>query len=507
MPPETRGGAWWRGVPATLALSAGAGAIAALGQAPLLWEPALFLGIAAAVWLWRQARTLARAAWIGWGFGAGHFALALMWIVEPFLIEPERYGWMAPFALVFMAGGLALFWALGFALAWRLAKRGVGGVLQSALAFAGAMGAAELLRAYAFTGFPWAMLAHGLIGAWVAQGAAYVGVHGVQLALVLTVALAVLARGWALRFGALLILAGALLPLPGARSTPGADAPVIRLVQPNATQRLKWDPEMARVFYDRQIRFSAEGRAANLPRPDLVIWPETAVPILLEDAGPMLAQIGAAVGAPVLLGIQRFEGMRLMNSALVIGPDGAQRGLYDKHHLVPFGEYVPFGDLMAKFGIYGFAASEGQGYSAGPGPLLLDLGPKIGRALPLICYEAVFPQDVNAAPERPDLLVQITNDGWFGEISGPYQHLVQARFRAIEQGLPMVRVANTGVSAMIDPQGRVTAEIGLNTAGWVDAALSEPKGPTLYGRTGDWAIAAVVLLLLSAMFLRGRRLT
>jgi len=261
------------------------------------------------------------------------------------------------------------------------------------------------------------------------------------------------------------------------------------------------------VFYDRQIRFSAEGRAANLPRPDLVIWPETAVPILLEDAGPMLAQIGAAVGAPVLLGIQRFEGMRLMNSALVIGPDGAQRGLYDKHHLVPFGEYVPFGDLMAKFGIYGFAASEGQGYSAGPGPLLLDLGPKIGRALPLICYEAVFPQDVNAAPERPDLLVQITNDGWFGEISGPYQHLVQARFRAIEQGLPMVRVANTGVSAMIDPQGRVTAEIGLNTAGWVDAALSEPKGPTLYGRTGDWAIAAVVLLLLSAMFLRGRRLT
>ena len=208
-----------------------------------------------------------------------------------------------------------------------------------------------------------------------------------------------------------------------------------------------------------------------------------------------------------MLGIQRYEGMRLMNSAVLIGPDGKPRALYDKHHLVPFGEYVPFGDYMARFGIYGFAASEGQGYSGGPGPALMDFGPRLGMGLPLICYEAVFAHDVNAAPTRPDFLVQITNDGWFGEISGPYQHLVQARFRAIEQGLPMVRVANTGVSAVIDAEGRVTAEIALNTAGWIDAPLPAAKPKTLYARTGDAPVAFLILFSLISSFVLRRRLT
>ena len=481
-------------------LAFAAGALAALAQAPVFWAPAMVAGLAAAVWLWAQAGTARQAAWIGWAFGAGHFALALVWIVEPFLIEPDRYGWMAPFALVLLAAGLALFWGLAFGLArWLSPDGGPRGALALVAAYAGA----ELLRAYVFTGFPWAMLVHGLVDRLAGQGAALVGTHGLTLALVALVAGPVLARRpvWLA-----LPVALTLWPLaPGAPPAPAA--PVIRLVQPNATQALKWDPDMARVFYQRQISYSAAGSAGDAPRPDLIVWPETAVPVLLENAGDLLRDIGAAAQVPVLLGIQRFDGPRIYNSAVLIGPDGGLRAIYDKHHLVPFGEYVPFGDLMARFGLYGFAANEGQGYSAGPGPALIDLGPRLGRALPLICYEAVFPQDVLAAPDRPALLIAITNDAWFGEISGPYQHLAQARFRAIEQGLPMVRVANTGVSAMIDAQGRVTGSVALNTAGWVDAPLPPARAATPYSRMGDAPAAIVTLLLLIGLIVTRRRLT
>lgn len=486
-------------------LAFGAGALAALAQAPLLWVPTLVAGLAGAIWLWSRASTPREAVWIGWAFGAGHFAIALLWIVEPFLVEPDRHGWMAPFALVLLAGGLALFWALAFGVARWLAPQGG---WRGMLALTGAFAATELLRAYVFTGFPWAMLVHGLVDSRAGQGAALIGTHGLTLLLVALVAGPVLLRrpGW---LGVPLVLL--VWPLPPQGTPPAPDAAVVRLVQPNATQALKWDPEMARVFYQRQISFSAAGSAAGDASgdawPDLIVWPETAVPVMLDEAADLLAQIGDAAGAPVFLGIQRYQGWQIFNSAVLIGPDGVPQAIYDKHHLVPFGEYVPFGDLMARFGIYGFAASEGRGYSAGPGPALIDLGPRLGRALPLICYEAVFAQDVLGAPERPDLLIAITNDAWFGEISGPYQHLVQARFRAIEQGLPMVRVANTGVSAMIDAEGRVTAQVALNTAGWVDAALPPARTITPYARLGDAPPAFVSLLLLLGAFARRRRLT
>ena len=167
---------------------------------------------------------------------------------------------------------------------------------------------------------------------------------------------------------------------------------------------------------------------------------------------------------------------------------------------MPFGEYIPFGDVAARFGLHGFAAQAGQGFSSGPGPELIDLGP-LGTALPLICYEAVFPQHARNGT-RPDMLIQITNDAWFGERSGPYQHLAQARMRAIEQGLPMIRAANTGISAIIDPYGRMVASIGLGEAGYADAALPAPLSPTLYASTGDWPAA---VLLFSALLLWWRK--
>jgi len=288
-----------------------------------------------------------------------------------------------------------------------------------------------------------------------------------------------------------------------------ADRPVIRMIQPNATQHLKWDRTMIPVFFQRQVDYTAApSDDPARPRPDLVIWSETALSVILENAEPELEAIAlAADGVPVVLGIQRFIGQRTFNSALYMDQGGVIRAIYDKHQLVPFGEYMPFGEVMARFGIHGMAASRGGGFSAGPGARLMDLG-ALGHALPLICYEAVFPQFINSAPDRPDFLMQITNDAWFGALSGPYQHLAQARLRAIEQGLPMVRVANTGVSAMIDPQGRITAQIPLGEAGWMDAALPLPLPPTLYARTGEGPVllfVAFLLLLSAGLHLRARR--
>ncbi|MEN8741649.1 MAG: apolipoprotein N-acyltransferase, partial [Phaeobacter gallaeciensis] len=206
-------------------------------------------------------------------------------------------------------------------------------------------------------------------------------------------------------------------------------------------------------------------------------------------------------GVPLLLGIQREEGGAYFNSAALISADGSAGQIYDKAHLVPFGEYVPFGDLMARFGFHGLASQAGAGYAAGPGARLMDL--PIGKALPLICYEAVFPQDVNAAPDRPDMLVQITNDAWFGTRSGPYQHLVQARMRAAEQGLPMLRAANTGISGVIDPYGRLGPSLPLGEAGYVDVILPAALPATPYSGTGDWPVLILLLGLAGAALRRG----
>ena len=200
--------------------------------------------------------------------------------------------------------------------------------------------------------------------------------------------------------------------------------------------------------------------------------------------------------------MQRSDGLRYFNSMITLDQNGAVTQTYDKHHLVPFGEYIPLGDILGELGWHGLAARQGYGYSSGRGAQLLDFG-ALGRALPLICYEAVFAHDVNAAPERPDFLVQITNDAWFGRGAGPRQHLAQARMRAAEQGLPLARAANTGISAMIDPYGRIIAALPLNVAGFVDAPLPAPLNATLYSRTGDLPAVLFVGFALALAF--GRR--
>ncbi len=392
---------------------------------------------------------------------------------------------MAPFALVGMVGGMALFWGAAAALGAWLGGRG-----GLALGFA----LSDLVRGFFLTGFPWALIGHIWIDTPVVQLATVVGAVGLTLLTTLAAAAVIRPRGAGIVAAALLgaWLGGLWLM---AQPVPAREVPVtLRLVQPNATQHLKWDPDYARQFFQRLLDLSAPG---DTP-PDLVIWPETAVPFLLEAdhwALPLIAD--AAGGVPVALGIQRAEGSRYYNSLTVIRPDAKIGPVYDKHHLTPFGEYIPLGDLAARFGLRGFAAQEGAGYSPGPGPELIDLGPA-GRALPLICYEAIFPHNLRGT-DRPDWLLQITNDGWFGQFSGPYQHLAQARLRAVEQGLPMIRVANTGVTAVIDARGRVLQSIDLDRHGAIDAVLPGALAPTPYARAGDGPVTVGLFVAFGAL--------
>ncbi len=479
------------------------GVLAAAGQAPLGWWPLSLVALAALF----RALPLAAAprAWGGrlWLAGTGYFGAALFWIVEPFFIAPEIHGWMAPFALIFMAGGMALFWA---GAGWMAARAAAG--RARLIALAAALVLLELLRGLVLTGFPWAMLGHGLIGTPLMQLAALTGAGGLSLILLLAALLPQLAIGLGKRAaGALAAVAlGSALWLWGATRTelpPDRDQ-VVRLVQPNAPQDEKWREDNIYRFFTRLLDLSAEPAS---PAPDLILWPETAVPFLLEHAGDglwMMADAAAAHGPDTLLGfgVQRLEGGRYFNSLALMDTEAEVLDIYDKHHLVPFGEYVPLIGPLLPPGYAGFAAQQLRGYSPGPGPVLLDLGP-LGRALPLICYEAIFPRHLRSAA-RPDWIVQITNDAWFGELTGPYQHLAQARLRAVEQGLPLLRVANTGVSAVIDARGDLVATRDLGVTGHLDAPLPSALPPTLYARFGDWPMIALLLALFGGAALAGR---
>lgn len=487
-----------------IAAAAGAGMAVAAGQAPVGIWPVSLVALAGVTALVAGALRPAHRIWLAWAAGCGYFAATMFWIVEPFMVDAARDGWMAPFALVFLAGGMALFWALAGLIAARAPTAAV-----AALAFALGLAASDLLRSYALTGFPWALTGHVWVGTPVMQAAAWVGPVGLSVLTCLAAALPVAARTPGKRVAATMGVAAVLAVLWFAglerldRPLPPRPQPItVRLVQPNATQSEKWRPEMWDLFLRRQFELTAEPVDKPL---DLVVWPETAIPWMLDDSGDIFAQATAVSGgAPLALGVQRAEGERYFNSLAVTDSQGRVTQVYDKWHLVPFGEYVPMGDVLAQVGITAFAAQAGGGYSAGPGPKVLDLG-RAGRVLPLICYEAVFPQDLRTGA-RADWILQVTNDGWFGNLSGPYQHLAQARLRAVEQGLPLLRAANTGVTAVIDARGRVLQSLPLNTVGRLDAEVPPAMpGPTLYARTGDWPATILLVVALSFLAVRLRR--
>jgi apolipoprotein N-acyltransferase len=481
----------------------GLGVLIAAGQAPLGWWALTLVALTTLFAVLPPSITPRAFGARMWLAGTGYFGAALFWIVEPFFIEPEIHGWMAPFALILMAGGMALFWGLAGGLAAWLGQGRARMVLLAVLIVA-----LELLRGWIFTGFPWAMLGHALIETPVLQLAAFSGAGGLSLLMVLVALAPVLGRGWATRAagGALgVALFVALWGWGGTQTAPPIPRDnIARLAQPNAPQSEKWRETSLFFFFNRLLDQTA---SPAITAPDLILWPESSVPFLLEYAGDGLAMIAdaAALQGPdtrIGFGVQRFENGRYFNSLALMTTDAEITHIYDKHHLVPFGEYIPLSEWLMGTPIGGLAGQALLGYSPGPGPQVLDLG-SLGLVLPLICYESIFPRHLRTET-RPDWILQVTNDAWFGDLTGPFQHLAQARLRAVEQGLPVLRVANTGVSAFIDARGGIVAQLGLGKTGFLDAAIPGALPPTLYARHGDWPVLGMLTLLFAGVLVAGR---
>ena len=484
-----------RRILARAGVAASAGGLMALGHPPFDLLAVGLIGLALGGVSFLSALDVKQAAWTGFWCGLGFFVVLLHWLVEPFLVYPEQDGWMAPFALFFLSGGLALFWAAAFAIARRF-----GSLVVLCLALT----VAEGLRSYVLTGFPWGLIGYVWLNSPVAQLGAWIGPHGLNLLTLVLVFLPLSAlsknRSWMALAALLGVGLGALVLGHSASQSavPSITEKTLRLIQPNAAQDQKWRLENRALFFELQLGFTRQK-----PQPDLIVWPETAIPVLLNEADDVVAQIAAAAnGATVVLGAQRHDARGYYNTLAVLNPQGQITQRYDKHHLVPFGEYIPFLGLFGVVG-KGFAAQFGEGYQAGSGPTVLTVE-GVGKFLPLICYELVFPHEVGAVSQRADFMLQITNDAWFGTFSGPYQHLAQARMRAIEQGLPLVRAANTGVSAVIDSKGNLLQHLPLGQAGYLDVRLPGPAAPTFYSHFGDWPVFLLLSLLAGGGIL-GRR--
>ena len=522
----------WRRV--LVALVAGAASVLAL--APFHLWLVLFVTLPVLVWLieasqdvcgasragrtlWRD-RPVIRAALSGWWFGFGYFAIGLFWIGEAFLVESERFLWALPIAVTLMPAGLALFFAAATA-----ATRAVNGNgLVRVIALAIALSATEWLRGHVLTGFPWNVLGYALTYPLpLMQAAGLLGIYGLTLAVVIVCAapLVVLADRSGPASGRSRLAKAVLIPaVPllvalaygqhrlSQPQAPAVDGVRLRLVQPSIPQREKWRAEHQRRIFDMHLtlsRTAADGRIDDLTGITHIIWPEAAMPFQPLVSPEALRLIGEMLGsnAQLISGALRVdeprpgsrEGRKTFNSLIVFGAGGAPRGIYDKNHLVPFGEYVPLRGLLDRIGLEALTRLQG-GFAAGtvPRPLMRIAGlPPVGA---LICYEAIFPGAIVQGAERPGVLINVTNDGWFGNTIGPRQHLHQARVRAVEEGLPLVRAANNGISAIIDPHGRVLARLELDVRGTIDSGLPDPLPPPLYARLGDmvWLIGVLVLL-------------
>jgi apolipoprotein N-acyltransferase len=498
-----------------------------LGLAPIDAWPLLFLTFPILVWLIDGAAAgraggIAAAAASGWWFGFGYFLAGLYWVGNAFLVDAKIFGWLLPFAVVALPAGLALFTALGTALARLLWTRGPVRIL----ALASALTLAEWLRGHVLTGFPWNTFGYALTGPLaIAQAASLLGVWGLTfLAIAIFASPAVIAdertdtpRPWLpMLLGVLVLAAFAIYGTVRLSMSPTAfvEGVRLRIMQPNLQQDQKFNYSAKQQVMNRYVALSdrATGpQSAGLRDVTHLIWPESAFPFFLTREPDALAQIAALLppGTVLITGAVRApdatapasRSSRAYNSVYVIDHDGAILGVYDKVHLVPFGEFLPFQDFLESLGLMQLTKLPG-GFLPGDRRRTLPV-PGAPPAVPLVCYEIIFPGDAVPRGERPGWMLNLTNDGWFGMSSGPYQHFAQARLRAIEEGLPLVRAANTGISAVVDPLGRVIKALPLGTDGVLDAPLPVALPPTPYARTGD-AVAALMLGLAVILVLRRR---
>lgn len=496
---------------------AGLGAGAALAMPPLHLAFLLFPAISGLIWAVARDGRARDAFMTGWWFGLGHGLAGYYWVSSAFLVDAAAYGFLAPFAVAGLAAGLALFHGLTGLAAWSLWQWRTPPPVGRVLSFAALWTAAEWLRAWILTGFPWNLAAT----VWVfspemLQAVSVAGPYGLGMLSIAVAGLpALFLLGCGRRAGSRALIVGLAvlvavwaagrLRLAGAPEAAVGDIR-LRLVQPNIAQHLKWQKELRIGHVRKQIRLSrggATGGAASTPAPTHVIWAETAVPYDLAADEPLRRAVAAAAPADGLLitGAPRVETgpdgrRRAYNAIHALDAAGRIVATYDKRHLVPFGEYVPFPRILR----FSKLTAGRVDFHPGTTPRVFDL-PGLPPVAMLICYEVIFPGKVRSVEPRPAWLLNLTNDAWFGLSAGPHQHLSAAQLRAAELGLPLVRVANTGVSAVIDAHGRIRAHLELGRDGALDSTLPKAAPPTLYARFGPMLTAVFLIFGLAMTWL------
>jgi len=508
------------------AVATAAGAMTALALPPVNFLPVCFLTFPVLVWLldgvydrraagWRPGCRL--AALTGWSFGFGYFVAGLWWLGSAMLIDIRAYGWTIPFAVFGLPAFLAVFYGFATLAAFTLWQGGFGRIAALGFAF----GLAEWLRGWMFTGFPWNAIGYTAMPVpLLMQPAALLGLYGMNALAVLVYATpALLSDRGGRKAG--FVITGLLIAadigfgfyrlgsLPAAGAQQAASIRV-RIIQPSIPQSEKIDSATQLANFERHLHLTTAAPRHGDPLPRLIVWPETALPFVLEYSAGTLARIGHALqpGQLALIGTIRMQPQtgpagrpRYFNTMQVVDHTGKIIASADKAHLVPFGEYLPLAGLFNRFGLKAIAEVAGA-YSAAARhtTIALENGPVI---LPLICYEAIFPTELGHDGPSPDVLVNITNDAWFGHTPGPWQHFAQARLRAVEQGKPLIRAANNGISAMIDPYGRIISIIHHNEIGFTDIDLPE-KNVSIWNKNGSilQAFYVFAVLFLCAVRLR-----
>ena len=505
-----------------------AGAVSVLALPPFNLWPVLFLTFPVAIWLIDGSAAgrldgVPAAGIAGWFFGFGYFLAGLYWIGHAFLVDARTFGWLLPFAVTAMPAGLAVFTAAGFAFARMIWPRGA----MRIIALAVALTIAEWLRGHVLSGFPWNSYGYALTGPLVlAQSASVLGLWGLTfLAVAIFASPATLAdqpialrrRAAPLAIGILLLaaMAGFGAWRLAQNPTQFVDNVRLRIMQPNLPQDEKFNYAARHKIMSHYLSLSDRATGpqnSGLRDVTHLIWPESAFPFFLTREGDAMAQIAELLppGTVLITGAARAaepspdRRIRAYNSVYVIDHDGTVLSVYDKVHLVPFGEYLPFQSALEQLGLMQLTKLPG-GFLSGDRPRSYQL-PGAPRMAPLICYEIIFPGAAVPSGERPGWLLNVTNDAWFGISSGPYQHFQQARVRAIEEGLPLVRAANNGISATIDPFGRIIAQLPLGTEGVLDSPLPRATARTIYARFGDSITYVIVaMLLLIVMRYRSQR--
>ncbi|KLK93892.1 acyltransferase [Microvirga vignae] len=508
-----------------------AGVAGALAMPPFGFLPALALSLTPAVWLIDGAgkagpsrwAPLKSAALIGWFWGFGYFVAGLWWLGAAFLVEADQFAWALPFGVLGLPALLAFFTAFGFALARLLWLPDASRVF--ALAFG--LSISEWLRGHVFTGFPWNNPGMALgQNLWLMQSASLVGLYGLSflaIAICASPALAITGRTARERWtvpglAVALLLAMAAFGFWRVPSEPTATVENVRLriMQPNLPQDAKFNPRNRDAIMRRYLTLSASTGRDGQTAADAthIIWPESAFPFLLHRDPASLAQIGGLLepGSVLITGAARMDEPlpgeavgKFYNAIQVIDDRGTILGHYDKVHLVPFGEYVPkvLDTLIRAVGLRQFVHIPG-GFEPSQERRLLSI-PGLPPVAATICYEAIFPGDILPEGPRPDLILNVTNDGWFGQTTGPYQHFAQARLRSVEEGLPMVRAANTGISAVVDPYGRIVDSIPLGVEGILDAKLPVAAKANLSSKTSRFSLTAMLVICLMTLIVRRKQ--